>query len=61
MIDPKSTAGVLLREFSDPRAAYEYAQKKAVALTAMGNSIGLDYWLAADQLGDFLMRKTNDD
>lgn len=60
MIDPKSTAGVLLREFHNPQAAYEYAQKKAIALTAMGNALGLDYWTAADEIGDLLFKDTND-
>lgn len=52
---------MLLREFANPQHAYEYAQKKAIALTAMGNGLGLDYWIAADQLGDFLMKVTTDE
>lgn len=50
MIDPKSTAGVLLREHDNLAQAAEYAERKARALGAMQNACGLDYAEAARQL-----------
>jgi len=50
MIDPKSTAGVLLREHDNLTQAAEYAERKARMLLAMHNGCGLDYAEAARQL-----------
>lgn len=50
MIDPKSTAGVLLREHDNVAQALAYAERKAAALLAMHNAIGLDYAQAAEDL-----------
>ena len=50
MIDPKSTAGVLLREHDNVAQALAYAERKAHALLAMHNAIGLDYAKAAEDL-----------
>jgi uncharacterized protein GlcG (DUF336 family) len=50
VIDPKSTAGVLLREHDNLLQAAEYAERKARTLTAMQNACGLDYAEAARQL-----------
>ena len=50
MIDPKSTAGVLLREHDNLTQAAEYAERKSRTLTAMHNACGLDYFEAARQL-----------
>lgn len=47
MIDPKSTAGVLLREHDNLIQAAEYAERKARFALAMHNGIGLDYVEAA--------------
>ncbi len=49
MIDPKSTAGVLLREHDDAYQALRYAERKA-ALPSSDNATGLDYAHAADKL-----------
>ena len=50
MIDPKSTAGVLLREHDNLTQAAEYAERKACFLLGMQNGLGLDYAEAARQL-----------
>ena len=50
MIDPKSTAGVLLREHDNVAQALAYAERKARLLLAMHNVIGLDYAKAAEDL-----------
>ena len=50
MIDPKSTAGVLLREFHSAAEALAYAERMARRLGAMSNGIALDYWQAAKEL-----------
>ena len=50
MIDPKSTAGVLLREHDNLTQAAEYAERKARFLLQMQNGLGLDYAEAARQL-----------
>lgn len=50
MIEPKSTAGVLLREHDNVAQALAYAERKAAALLAMHNAIGLDYARAAEDL-----------
>lgn len=50
MIDPKSTAGMLLREHGNVAQALAYAERKASALLAMHNAIGLDYAKAAEEL-----------
>lgn len=50
MIDPKSTAGVLLREHDNLAQAAEYAERKARFLLQMQNGVGLDYAEAARQL-----------
>ena len=49
-IDPKSTAGILLREHDSVEQALAYAERKAAALLAMHNAIGLDYAQAAEDL-----------
>lgn len=49
-IDPKSLAGVLLREHDSAEQAARYAERKAEMLRAMGNAVGLDYESAARQL-----------
>ena len=50
MIDPKSTAGILLREHDNVAQALAYAERKAAFLLAMHNAIGLDYAEAAEDL-----------
>jgi len=50
VIEPKSTAGVLLREHDNVAQALAYAERKAAALLAMHNAIGLDYARAAEDL-----------
>lgn len=50
MIDPKSTAGILLREHDNVAQALAYAERKASVLLAMHNAIGLDYAKAAEEL-----------
>ena len=50
MIEPKSTAGVLLREHDNVAQALAYAERKAAALLAMHNAIGLEYARAAEDL-----------
>jgi hypothetical protein len=50
MIDPKSTAGILLREHDNVAQALAYAERKAAFLLAMHNAIGLDYAKAAEEL-----------
>lgn len=54
MIDPKSTAGVLLREHDNVAQALAYAERKARFLLAMHNAIGLDYAKAAEDLREEL-------
>lgn len=49
-IDPRSLAGVLLREHDDAEQAAKYADRKAEMLRAMGNATGLDYAAAAKAL-----------
>lgn len=49
-IDPRSLAGVLLREHDDAGQAARYAERKAELLRAMGNACGLDYADAANAL-----------
>lgn len=50
VIDPKSTAGVLLREHDNVAQALAYAERKAAVLLAMHSAIGLDYAGAAEEL-----------
>ena len=50
MIDPKSTAGILLREHDNVAQALAYAERKAAFLLAMHNAAGLDYAKAAEEL-----------
>lgn len=59
MIDPQSTAGVLLREHDNPLQAFDYATRMAKRLLAMNNSMGLDYARAADQLGYFISEQSS--
>jgi hypothetical protein len=49
-IDPKSTAGILLREHDTISQALAYAERKASALLAMRSTLGLDYAQAAAYL-----------
>lgn len=49
-IDSKSTAGILLREHDNLDQALRYAERKATALLAMHNTLGLDYARAAEDL-----------
>lgn len=49
-IDPRSLAGVLLREHDNAEQAARYADRKAEMLRAMGNARGLDYAAAAKAL-----------
>lgn len=49
-IDPRSLAGVLLREHDSAEQAARYADRKAEMLRAMGNATGLDYAAAATAL-----------
>lgn len=49
-IDPRSLAGVLLREHDSAEQAAKYAERKATMLRAMGVANGLDYESAAAQL-----------
>jgi hypothetical protein len=49
-INPKSLAGILLREHDTPRQAFEYANRKAKLLASMHNAVGLDYQQAAQQI-----------
>jgi len=49
-IDPMSTAGILLREHDNLEQALAYAERKATALLAMHNALGLDYARAAEDL-----------
>ena len=58
MIDPKSTAGVLLREHDTLLQAAEYAERKARTLIAMHNACGLDYAEAARQLRDEMVERS---
>ena len=53
-LDPKSTAGVLLREHDNAAQALRYAERKAEALCSMHNAIGLDYAEAARQLRQYI-------
>ena len=48
--DPRSLAGVLLREHDNAEQAARYAERKAEMLGAMGNAAGLDYAAAARAL-----------
>ena len=48
--DPKSTAGILLREHDSPAQALAYAERKAQTLGAMQNAMALDYDEAARQI-----------
>lgn len=50
MINPKSTAGVLLREHDNVAQALGYAERKARFLLAMHNAMGLDYAQAVEDL-----------
>jgi hypothetical protein len=56
VIDPKSTAGVLLREHDNATQAAVYAERKARLLLAAQNGLGLDYAEAAQQLRAALAR-----
>lgn len=59
MIDPKSTAGVLLREHDNLYQALSYAERKAALLAAMHNGLACDYHQAANDLRDELkVRRT---
>jgi len=49
-IDPRSLAGVLLREHDNAEQAAKYADRKAEMLRAIGNAAGLDYAAAAKAL-----------
>lgn len=49
-IDPRSLAGVLLREHDNAEQAAKYAGRKAEMLRAMGNATWLDYAAAATAL-----------
>jgi hypothetical protein len=50
VIDPKSTAGVLLREHDTAQQALEYARRKLRTLTAMHHGAACDYAEAVRQL-----------
>jgi hypothetical protein len=50
MSDLGTTAGILLREHDNIEQAIRYAERKAQYLAAMGNAVGCDYALAAEQL-----------
>lgn len=50
VINPKSTAGVLLREHDNVAQALAYAERKAKMLLAVHNPLGLDYAKAAEDL-----------
>jgi hypothetical protein len=50
MIDPKSTAGILLREHDNVAQAIAYAERKAAFLQATHNPFGSDYAAAAEEL-----------
>jgi hypothetical protein len=50
LIDPKSLAGVLLREHDTPKQAFDYAMRKCRMLASMHNAVGLDYQMAAQQI-----------
>jgi hypothetical protein len=49
-IDPRSLAGILLREHDNAEQAARYAARKAALLATMGNAAGLDYADAAKTL-----------
>lgn len=49
-IDPRSLAGVLLREHDNAEQAAKYADRKAEMLRAIGNAAGMDYAAAAKAL-----------
>jgi hypothetical protein len=49
-IDPKSVAGILLREHDTPQQAFDYASRKATFLAGLHNATGLDYAEAARQI-----------
>jgi hypothetical protein len=50
VIDPKSTAGVLLREHDNAQQALDYAERKFRTLAAMHNGYACDYFHAAEDL-----------
>jgi hypothetical protein len=50
VIDPRSTAGVLLREHDTAHQALEYARRKVRQLAAMQNGRACDYLEAVKQL-----------
>ena len=50
MIDPKSTAGVLLREHDNLEQALAYARRKASTLAAIHSGMACDYFAAANDL-----------
>ena len=54
--DPKSIAGILLREFGSPALALQYAERKARVLESMGNGIACDYAQAAQDLRAYIER-----
>jgi hypothetical protein len=54
VIDPKSTAGVLLREHDNAQQALAYAERKFRALAAMNNGYACDYYKAAEDLREHL-------
>lgn len=56
-IDPKSIAGILLREHDNVEQALAYAERKAAALLAMHNAFGLDYAQAAEDLREEQARR----
>ena len=56
-IEPKSTAGILLREHDSVEQALAYAERKAAALLAMHNALGLDYAQAAEDLREEQARR----
>jgi hypothetical protein len=60
VIDPKSTAGVLLREHDNPQQAMDYANRMAIRLLAMHNAAGMDYARAADELAEHLYGPATD-
>lgn len=49
-IDPRSLAGVLLREHDNAEQAARYAERKAELQRVMGIATGLDYAAAAKAL-----------
>jgi len=49
-IDPKSLAGILLREHDSLEQAQSYAERKARQFGAMGSGLAMDYAEAAKAL-----------